>query len=131
MRRIASSTASASGSCRCRPSRERAAGGAATRTRTREAIATISANERGIGEDLARTTAGPPPSGRREKTNLSPPRPRRVQLGVVPEDALLVERHPSPRPEVRRGPRPLRHPIAEGDEPAALPLEPRRRLRDG
>src|SRR5439155_459839 len=55
---------------------------------------------------------------------------RRVQLGIVPEDPLLVERQPPLRLEVRRHPWPLRHPIAQGDQARDPPLEPRHRVRE-
>src|SRR5207245_3206292 len=70
------------------------------------------------------------PLRRPPMTTWRRPTRRRVQLGIVSEDPLLVKRQPPLRLEVRHHPWPLRLPIAQGDQARYPPLEPRHRVRE-
>src|SRR5262249_51335860 len=59
-----------------------------------------------------------------------PPRPRRVELGIAAEDAVLIERDPARRREVGGDPWPRRDAIVERDQAWNPPLEARHRVRE-
>ena len=53
---------------------------------------------------------------------------RRVQLPVVPEDALFVERDAPLRGKIGRDARPVRDPLMERNATRHLPFNPRHRI---
>src|SRR5438552_14401432 len=77
-------------------------------------MATAPATEAGHGCGLRQTV--PSAVDAVKSGALLPTRRGRVQLGIPPEDALLIERPPPLRGEVGGDPRPLRYPITEREE---------------
>ena len=55
----------------------------------------------------------------------------RVQFGVMPEDAVLVEGDPAVRGEIGGNAGPRRDPVVHRDNPRIFRLEPRHRAREG